>query len=872
MRLPTWRKARSQKQGPAFRGLHRDKSSSSELLFLVCVRQEDLPQTVYQIRMEDSLLKKDRQPLLHSHRRRGKSLRLTVIVAAALLAAAWIATRPLRHPSEKTPEGGPNLSESWETPEDTSEPIPQAYAWKAMACLLTATSGFSQDEDLPVRQEGDAWYEPYRAYLSARGFWEEPVSDPQTNPQTDSQADPLTAPLTWGQMRRMESRLLERENSDTKSLLQGGEKHRDADTVSAGDWWRFFEACAAETSCEEYTYGDVTVYGAGEMAGLSADRAVSSEGNLYGAGFSLAEHVDQTVRMRLLGGQVLEIGPVVSLTVTYRNVWIESYGDDLLHVFFAGFHREFAVTGLTGDYTGVVADLTLTEGQFTRISLKRDTVSGKVLAVGSDSIEILGYGVLPLSEGACVYRTYGELASRRFADVTVGYDICEFVVAGGEVCAVLLREAPVIGTIRVLISNNGFKGSGHDQVSVKSDSPIRLTVAGQEQEWPADTEFTVTPDSAELAEGRMFLSSDSELQITSLERSYGTPHYKGTLELTISDGQILVVNEVDLEDYLCRVVPSEMPAGHGLEALKTQAVCARSYAYNQIRANACRAKGAHVDDTTSFQVYNNSDQKELCTQAVMETAGQVLTYQGDVITAYYSSTTCGSTTDTAIWGSDPADYPYLPGQLLTAESGEQPDLTDEETFRRFIRDQEYETFDTDFAWYRWNLYADLTTLSDAINTSLGKLGEYGSPYVLVQGADGTCRQEEIHSVGAVERITVTGRGTGGIVSELTVEGTEATVLILRQGNARSYLGHPDYAITKKDGSTVSGMSALPSAFFCLEEVLDGENLTGYQIYGGGYGHGVGMSQNAAKTMANSGMSYLDILQFFYPGTEVTAIR
>jgi stage II sporulation protein D len=68
------------------------------------------------------------------------------------------------------------------------------------------------------------------------------------------------------------------------------------------------------------------------------------------------------------------------------------------------------------------------------------------------------------------------------------------------------------------------------------------------------------------------------------------------------------------------------------------------------------------------------------------------------------------------------------------------------------------------------------------------------------------------------------------------------------------------------------MGSLPSAFFCLEEVWDGENLTGYQIYGGGYGHGVGMSQNGAKTMANMGMGYEEILNFFYPGTEISNIR
>lgn len=142
---------------------------------------------------------------------------------------------------------------------------------------------------------------------------------------------------------------------------------------------------------------------------------------------------------------------------------------------------------------------------------------------------------------------------------------------------------------------------------------------------------------------------------------------------------------------------------------------------------------------------------------------------------------------------------------------------------------------------------------------------------LVKDKDGEFKQRPIHSVGAVTKLTVTERGAGGIVSELLIEGTEATIKLLRQGNVRSYLGSRDYVIAKKDGSAVDGMASLPSAFICLEEVKEGENLTGYQIYGGGYGHGVGMSQNAAKTMAAQGMNYEEILQFFYPGTELKSI-
>ncbi len=744
-----------------------------------------------------------------------------------------------------------------------TEIMTQEYAAKAAASLLTDTAKRAADEDLPDQGEG-AWYSPYIEYLASRGYWET---------REDGYGEEWAgSSLTWRPLRILTEGLIADGRLDGQNVLEAEAASGEWDEreVTRQEWWDFFETLSEALGCESYQLTEVTVYGTDQTVDIAAGRVSTSVGQLFYGGFSMEGYIDKTVRVRLLGRELLDVLEVTQTTVVYENVWLNGCTQENLSVFMEGFHRDFAVEGVAGDYQSVLADLTLENGQVTHIAVKRDRISGKVLTVRSDYIEIQGYGNVPLSDAVRVYKVYDGIELRSLADIVVGYSVYEFIVADGEICGALAQQNIEVETIRVLISNNGFNGSGHDTVSLASDAPLRITIDGETTEWPAGTDFTVTPESAEFEKGRIIVESDAQIRITSLERSYGVPSYKGSIELAVDNGQILVVNEVGLEDYLCRVVPSEMPAGHGLEALKAQAVCARSYAYNQIRANACRDRGAHVDDTTRYQVYNNSDEKELCSQAVMETAGRVLTYGGDVITAYYSSTTCGSSTDTTIWGSSPAEYPYLVGRMLSL-SDEQPDLTDEETFRAFIKNPDYQTFDTDFAWYRWNLYADLTTLSGSVNASLAALGEEGSAYVLVLNEDGEYIQQPISSIGAVTSITVTARGAGGVVSEIIIEGTEATIKLLRQGNVRSFLGSRDYVITKKDGSTVDGMSSLPSAFICLEEVREGENLTGYQIYGGGYGHGVGMSQNGAKTMASQGMTFEEILQFFYPGTELKSI-
>ena len=188
-----------------------------------------------------------------------------------------------------------------------------------------------------------------------------------------------------------------------------------------------------------------------------------------------------------------------------------------------------------------------------------------------------------------------------------------------------------------------------------------IVETGEESYETAPGETVVfNPDTEDFNEGRIKLIPKSgEIQFQSVNRGIGTPSYGGTIEVSLYDEGIVVVNEVGIEDYLKKVVPSEMPSGFNLEALKCQAVCARSYAYTELSNNYYSAYGAHIDDSIQFQVYNNSQRAESTDTAVDETAGQVLSYNGEVVKTYYYSTSCGSTTDVTLWGNTTENYPYF---------------------------------------------------------------------------------------------------------------------------------------------------------------------------------------------------------------------
>ena len=107
-----------------------------------------------------------------------------------------------------------------------------------------------------------------------------------------------------------------------------------------------------------------------------------------------------------------------------------------------------------------------------------------------------------------------------------------------------------------------------------------------------------------------------KITVTSIGRSQGTPSYYGRMEITPVNGNLQLVNNVNLEDYLKTVVPSEMPASWNLEALKAQAICARTYALADMLNQRYAANGYHVDDSVMSQVYNNAGENPRSNQAI----------------------------------------------------------------------------------------------------------------------------------------------------------------------------------------------------------------------------------------------------------------
>lgn len=417
---------------------------------------------------------------------------------------------------------------------------------------------------------------------------------------------------------------------------------------------------------------------------------------------------------------------------------------------------------------------------------------------------------------------------------------------------------PEKDNVRVLLNTDGFAGIIHGQVAVTSDSDFKVVYGGQEESYSAGETIEFTTEDSRFDEatqsgnGAIVINTtagDGTIQILSLNRQCGHPQYRGTLELTRQDSGIAVINEVSVEEYLYGVLPSEMPVSYGLEALKVQAVCARSFVYTSLLGSSKFADyGADVDDSTSSQVYMNLGEYEVANEAVDATKNQVLCLDDDIVRTYFFSTSCGVTSDVSdVWGGSAQSY-LVP--VFQTTGNRQEDLALEENFKSFIDlDDGQMYYENGQSWFRWTVNID----DAAIRDGFAKVGE--------SYREGTVG-------GDITGISILERGKSGIAKTVEIQSEAGNGTVYGEYSIRVALSVSGKTIYCDDGSEVNSQTMLPSAYFYVQSSSE----DGFVLRGGGFGHGVGLSQNGAAAMCQSGMDYVQVLKHFFAGTELKVVE
>jgi stage II sporulation protein D len=303
----------------------------------------------------------------------------------------------------------------------------------------------------------------------------------------------------------------------------------------------------------------------------------------------------------------------------------------------------------------------------------------------------------------------------------------------------------------------------------------------------------------------------------------GDRTYRGTVLLRAGGGGVTAINVLDLETYLLGVVPREIGTRPDteIEAVKAQAVAARTYAIANIGSRESLGFDYHAG--TQDQVYGGvQDEDPVATRAVLETRGEIVTFDGVPILAYYSST-CGGRT-AAIEDSWPGRAPV---QYLKSVSDRIPGA-----------DEWYCQPSNRFRWsVSWNRQELLDALGKGLRAYTGSAG--------------------LRAPTRVRDIAMDTNSSGRATLHIATGDRDYT---LRMDSIRWILHTPAGGALNS-----SGLDSIRTT-----TGADGD-VSALDIHGGGWGHAVGMCQFGAIGRARAGQRHVEILTTYYPGTEITRL-
>lgn len=333
----------------------------------------------------------------------------------------------------------------------------------------------------------------------------------------------------------------------------------------------------------------------------------------------------------------------------------------------------------------------------------------------------------------------------------------------------------------------------------------------------------------------------------------GERSYRGRIEIGSYGNQSLTaVNILNIESYLYGVVPSEMVSSWPLEALKSQAVCARSFALQKAGygADSDISKAYRMEDTVSSQVYKGYlVEKDTTNQAVNETKGQVISYQGKPISAYYYSTSGGRTENGEdVWGLNSACYRSV------------PDL--------------YELKPERAPWIVSLTKSQIQSKLSERNLNIGTFQSMIPEIVTESGRIYSLKMKGSSGNAVLQSDTIrTVLGLASTKFKVITYGMEPDKV---QITGESVNGEQKI----QDCYSISGNGTVAAMSDNLEQyvVMSADNMTNFPkeapkdentfyLAGMGYGHGVGLSQSGARGLAEAGFHYKDIIAYYYSGAE-----
>ena len=681
------------------------------------------------------------------------------------------------------------------------------------------------------------WAYPYICGCVEKGFF---AGDEAGRFRPD---DPLTL--------REAQALIDRLAPDYDSRIVLTEENENK-AVSCELWLQLLETALKARRGEDSLYS----YGIRKAnAVLLSAEGLCDTGIFTAAGIDLQPYLFSRITFLEKEGEILALLTMEAASPVVQNVYCRKENGNLILETGAG-EVHFAYGGKVQEG---ICDVKLEKGKVTAVTPADSMGRCTVKRVNEGEIFLAEKGLQKWSETVRIYNENGNIAEK--TDLICGTDGAEFYEKDGEICAVVIKERAVPEKIRVLL-----KGKEQGKVTISAEGGVTLSNEKAEKKFGSGKKVLLTADLPWFSHGILKAESKTPIRI---EFSDGTAYaYEGILEMERrSENAFVVINELPLERYLLGVVPHEMPVSFGQTALEAQAIAARSFAYNQFYGNTYCGYGAHVADTTASQVYLGYSENKTAEAAVKATEGLcAVTKMNAVVQTYFYSTSCGfGAGSQEVWSADGSFSGKGKSYLQAQKYGNHEKPQTEEEWLAFFQDWEAEGVDAASPWHRWKVYFGCGQLTEILEKTLLTVSNK-----VVEG--------NLSEMGKLQGISVEKRGEGGIIKELKLDFEKGEVTVKTENAIRKVLspkkitiGEPIY-LQRKSGDSLTGQRMLPSGFFAVKEMRNEKGeLTGIALYGGGNGHGVGMSQYGAKGLAEEGKTAEDIIKYYFPGTRVEKV-
>lgn len=425
--------------------------------------------------------------------------------------------------------------------------------------------------------------------------------------------------------------------------------------------------------------------------------------------------------------------------------------------------------------------------------------------------------------------------------------------------------------VRVGISNQNFSVYAHSEANFISTGDILITDLNNNLSYPPNTAVKIQAACGFLnvfangkqviknSKGPLVLTSNTQIGISDLNRKGKPALYDGQFEIKMLDnGKFNIINVLAMQDYLKGVVPNEMPSTFHLQALKAQAIVARNYANRDVNKNP---NYDVVDSHMSQVYYGYNSHRELTNKAVNETLGLYALWRNEPIVALYFSTSCGITDsweNVFAQSANPSLPKVLPYLVSVWDNPDYKELKTEKEIEDFLTSAP-QTHDNLSPKYRWNVVFTKSELEEILPKTLK-----------TESNGGLVEPKFINTTvfGSLEDIKVLNRGPSGKALSLEIKTDKGRWVVRKELGIRRVLA--------KDGKTLNSANFIIKkeneskiGEFIFKNSDNGD--TTYTIIGGGFGHGVGMSQFGANYMAQRGEDYISILKHYYKGITVGTI-